>query len=567
MSLLARDQARLEQPDLLARRIRVLSAVGVAGVAVGVMAEAFLRDLGPQVPAAMAAGRVMTLPFAWVPMATLLIVVAWTYLFVGAMRAPVLVRLIVSAGWLALSWPLVKAGSWWAVPGYVAPLPLLLWWRGAGPFIDYGEALTFGVTTVAAFGAAAVTSLLAPDYPMFEYNVALSEQFVFFAAVATPLLILAGTDLAELAGKAGDWAAGMVQNWAPRPLAWLLLLLSLAPVGYMLAHGLRLTPGFYLTILWVAGILYGGRWLPGGTFLARPPFPLLIGMMVLALMMPIGATLAATVLPDGARGWVLGLGFAASVLVAAAGTLILRRWLDRRWPGAWIALFVGSLWMAWVVAGGQYGDWGPVSQGMDLVIAAGTAVLAGTALWRGTVPDRLLRLGLEALAVFTVIHAFLVGYSSNLDPADIFATVQALIMFGLVIWRALGRYGLGAIRTAGLMAAAVSALVALAWRAGWLRDWQLYMQLGLLAAALMWGIAEAHRRMRELMGEGRTEVHQTFLMIGFSLMVVAVLGWNRALTPAPDSLTDFGPLTAFGLAVLGIPLYLLSLAQRIYRDE
>jgi hypothetical protein len=45
-------------------------------------------------------------------------------------------------------------------------------------------------------------------------------------------------------------------------------------------------------------------------------------------------------------------------------------------------------------------------------------------------------------------------------------------------------------------------------------------------------------------------------------MTVAVLGWNRSLSPAPAILTDFGYLAQFGLTAMGVPLYLLGAARR-----
>lgn len=550
-----------------ARKLRLLSAVGIAGVAAGVLGEVLIGGVGPRVPAAMSDGQIMTLPVIWVPLATLLAVAAWTYLLVGALHAPLLVRLLVGTGWLVLMWPFLQIGPLWVAAGYAGPVLLLAWRGWARPHVDFGlgESLIFGGLAFAAFFSAAVVSLMDAALPLLAYNVALSAQFVVFAAVALPLLILSGTDLAEIAGKAGSWATTLVQNWAPRRLAWLLLAFSLAQSGYMFTGGVRVTPGFWLTLVWVAGLLYAGRWLPGGGLLAQPPFPLLVSMLTLTLVAPIGGTLLATALPEGAPEWTSGVGFIGSAALAVLAALLLRRWLDRRWPGAWVALLVGALWMAWVMTGSQQPEWGPVSRGIDLGLAAVAAILAVAALAGRNVPPYLLVLGLEALVVFAVINAIQAGYRNDLDPGDLFAAIQAVLMIGYVIWLGLNRLRRVWAFGAGIAALAAAGLVVL--NAHWLEGWQEYMQLGLMATALIWGIAVAHRRMGELLGEGATQIYQTFLLIGFTLMVVVVLGWNRALTPAPETLTDFGPLASFGLIAVGVPLYLLSVVQRAHRAK
>lgn len=569
MSQYPLDPANYLRLDSFARRLRLLSAVGIAGVGAGVFGEAFLGSWGAHVPAAMAGGQVLTLPLVWVPLASLLAVAAWTYLLVGALHAPLLLRLVVAMAWGVLAWPLVKISPLWVAPGYASPLLLLFWRRWARPLLDFGlwESLVFGALTLAAFLAAAVASLMKPTLPLLSYNAALSSQFVVFAIVATPLLILSGTDLAEIASKAGAWATGRVQNWAYRRLAWLLLALSLVQSAYLFVGTQRLTPGMGLTVLWTVGILYAGRWLPEGKGLAEPPFPLLISMMTLVFIAPIGGTLLLSVLPQGVVTWIPWADFLGSALLAAGAALLLRRWLDRRWPGTWVALLVGAVWMAWLVAGGQHHDWAPTSRGIDVAIAAGTGLLGVRALRRPLASARPLLLGLEALAVFTAINAIQAGYSSNLDPGDIFAAVQALLMVGYVVWLGLARHRFRLFWAAGLSLTVLAAVALFLRHPDWFGGWQAYIHVGLMAVALIWGIVVAHRRMGELLGEGVTEIHQTFLLIGFSLMVVAVLGWNRALTPAPDSLTDFGPLTSFGLTAVGTPLYLLSVAQRLHRSE
>lgn len=560
------DTAAQSDLTAFARRLRLLSAVGIAGVAAGILGEVLIGGGGLRVPAAMSGGEVLTLPLAWVPLGTLLAVAAWSYLLVGALHAPVLVRVVVGAGWLLLAWPLLQIGPLWVAPGYVGPLLLLIWRGWARPHVDFGpgEGLRFAGLTLLAFLAAALVSLSHPTLPLLAYNVALSSQFVVFAVLATPLLILSGTDLAEIAGKAGAWGTGLVRNWVPRRLAWLLLGLSLAQSGYLFTGGFRITPGFLLTVVWVVGLALAGRWLPAGEMLAQPPFPLLIGMLALTLVAPIGGTILAGLLPEGAAQWASGAGFIGSAGLAAAAALLLRRWLNRRWPGAWVALLVGGIWMAWIMTGGQYPEWGPVSRGIDLVIAAGGVVFALRALTGGPVSPHLLRLGLEALVVFTVINAVQAGYNNDLDPGDIFAAVQALLMLGYVVWLGRSRTLLLWAGAAGLVALVAVLLAVL--RAEGFAGVQTYVQLGLMATALIWGIAVAHRRMGELLGEGVTYLHHTFLLIGFTLMVVAVLGWNRALMPAPSGLTDFGPLTSFGLVTVGVPLYLLSVVQRLHRQ-
>lgn len=547
------------------RRLRLLSAVGIAGVAAGILAEPFVARSGLLVPALMSEGQILRLPIVWVPLATILAVAAWTYLLVGALHAPLPLRLIVAVGWVGLGLPLFQLAPLWAGPGYLAAILLLLWRRWARPLIDFGiwESLVFGLALLAAYLPAAVASLYDPQLPLLQYNVVLSSQFTLFALLAMPLLILAGMDLAEVAGKAGGWATGLLKGWPERRLAWLLLGLSLLQGGYFVTGGVSLTPGFWLTILWVVGLVLIRRWLPREEMLSEPPFPLLIGMLVVALAVPTGGVLFIGLLPAAWQSWVPGVGFAGSTAVAALVAYLMRFWLERRWPGAWVALLVTSIWMAWMVTGGKYQGWGPVGSAVAIAVAGGGIVLALLELRSGEPSRRTLLLGLETLAVLTAIHGMEAANNNDLDPGDIFAAVQAVLVIGSVIWLGLVQRRLHRIVAVALGLACVLAAVAWAVEPGWLSGAQDTIQLGLMAVAMIWGIAMAHRRMGELLGEGKAQIHQTFLLIGFSLMVVAVLGWNRALTPPPAELTDFGPLAAFGLIAVGLPLYLLSVARRL----
>jgi hypothetical protein len=338
-------------------------------------------------------------------------------------------------------------------------------------------------------------------------------------------------------------------------------LLGLLQAGYLVIDGLRLQPGFWLTILVVGALFALGRQLPVGEFLAEPPFPLLVGLIALSLAAPIGGTLLVTLLPPALTAALPVAGFLGSALVAALGSLLGRRWLERRWSGSWVALLLGALWIAWLVAGSKATGWGPSHRALLLTVAAGAILLAVRALRRPEESERCLRLSLEALAVLLAISAIQAVFQRDLDPADLFTALQILVVVGTTLWVGLPR------RRHWVAMAVVVAGALLIWALPLFGAWAPVLQLVLMALGLIWGIVAAHRRMGELLGEGRVQVHLTFLLIGFSLMGVAVLGWNRSLVPAPEALTDFGYLAQFGLVAVGMPLYLFSVVQRFYHNR
>lgn len=545
--------------SLLRPKLRLLSAVGIAGVATGVLVQMLGSEMGARVPAAMANGQVLTLPVLWVPMATLLATVAWTYLLLGALHSPLYLRLVVGGGWAMLAWPFVKIGPLFAAPGSVAVLALLTWRGWARPLVDFGprEGLVLGLPAFATFIGAAVASLREPDLPLLSYNAALSGHFAVFALVALPLLVLAGNDLAEIAVQAGGRAIRLTSAWSDRRLAWVVAALGILQAGYIALGGVRLEPGFWLTILWGVGLLWMGRRLPQAEYLTEPPFLLLVGLMLLALAVPIGGVLLVALLPASVQAAVPVTGFFGSALVASGASLALRPWLERRWPGAWIPLLVGALWMAWLIAGGAHLGWGPQHRALQLALACGAVMLAVRALRRRTESGAQLRLALEALVVLMAIALMQAADQHDLDPADLFTALQVVVIAASALWVGVPRRRLWII---GVVLVGGALLL-------WLRPSLGSLRLPLMGIGLIWGIVAAQRRMGELLGEGKVQVHLTFLLIGFSLMSVAVLGWNRSLEPAPEALTDFGYLAQFGLVALGLPLYLLSVVQRFHRSS
>lgn len=549
---------RSPQPESLLplmNRLRLLSAVGIAGVVAGVLVQLFGEFLGPRVPAAMAAGQVMTLPIAWVPLAALLVTVAWAYLLVGALHAPVWLRVAIGVAWAVLAVPLVQSGGLWAVPGAVAVLVLLAWRRWAAPLLDFGwrESLVFAVVVGATLLGALVTSLRAPTLPGLSFILAISSQLTAFTMVATPLLVLAGMDLAEVAGGAGAWVSKQAQGWKVRNLALIVGFLAVVQAGYLLTGGVEMTPGFGLTLAALALLLWLGGRLPSSEHLDNPPFPLLVSLLLLALAAPIGGilvTMAGLTLPVA--------GFLGSALLAVLVSLMLRRWVERRWPGAGAGMLVVSVWLAWLLAGSALPGWSPNSRALHLGIAL-VALVVAVRSWRSAALAQRLPLVLEVLVVMIAVAGIESAYSHDVDAGDIFTFIQVAVMIGSSLFMLLRRNRWGLLLGLGALAGLA---VLLTLHPSLLDATQGITNLTLMALALIWGIIVAHRRMGELMGEGKVQLHLTFLLIGFSLMTVAILGWNRSLSPAPDGLTDFGFLAQFGLIAMGVPLYLLGASRR-----
>lgn len=536
-------------------RLRLLSAVGIAGVVAGVLVQLVGEYLGPRVPAAMAANQVMTLPIAWVPLAALLMAVAWSYILVGALHAPVWLRFTIGIAWALLAWPFVEVGGLWAAPGAVAVLLLLLWRNWARPLLDFGwrESMVFAVAVAATLVGALVASLREPMLPLLSFITALSSQLTVFTIVATPLLILGGLDLAEVAGGLGGWIARHTERWRPQYLALLVGALALLQVAYFFVGGLPVTPGAGLTLVALAALLWFGGRISGGAHLVEPPFPLLVSLLLLTLAAPLGGVLITM-----AGGEVPILGFLGSALFAVLASLLLRRWIDRRWPGAGAALFVVALWLSWLVTGGTLSEWAPSSRVLQVGIAL-TALLLAALASRSPAFAQRLPLALEALIVTLAMGGIEAAYDRDIDAGDIFTFIQVTALIGSSLWLLLRRQGLRLLLLLGGFAALV--LVVLL-KPSLLDATQGITNLALMGLALIWSIILAHKRMGELIGAGQLQVHLTFLLIGFSLLTVAVLGWNRSLRPLPEGLTDFGFLAQFGLVALGLPLYLLRVSQR-----
>ncbi len=549
------------------RRLRLLSALGIASAVAGLLADALGSHLGWPQPAALSGGQTLFVPLAWIPLATLLVCVGWSYLLAGALHSPRWLRVLTAVGWAVLTWPILQVTPGLAWPGYLLVPLLLLWRRWARPLADFGlwEYLTFFGAGLLLCMTAAVASLW-QEIPLLAYTAGLSTQFILMTGVAMPLLILAGTDLAELAGKAGGWLTDRMQGWGTPGLAWLLLALSLAKGVYFLLDGWRAEPGLWLTLGWMAGLAVLGRWLPRGQWLAEPPFPLLITLLGLALLVPVGGMLAIALLPAGWAPVLGGTGFVGSILLAALTTVLLRPWLNRRWPGAWVALLITAVWLAWLVAGGSHMAWAPASRGTELAVAAGCIGLALAALCRGDSRRRLLLVGLEVTLTLTAVRGIQAAYDANWDLGDVYTTLQALVVVGAAGWLWLRHHRPGV--RAAVLAGVVLVVAGLGLALGsdlvdWLQD---RTQLLLVCIALVWEIALADRRLGPLLGERVPPANRTFIYIGFSLLLVVVVGWFRALQPPPPQLTDLDPLPAFGLIAIGLPLYLLAAARRLYQE-
>jgi len=545
------------------RRLRLLSAIGIASVIAGILVQAFGRGMGPKVSAAIVDGMISTVPLVWVPLATLLVCVAWTYLVVGALHAPSWLRLLLTAAWLILTFPVVKVATL-AWIGYLLVPVLLHFRRWARPLVDFGlwECLVLGIACSIPFIAAGIVSLFDPRSPLLPYVLALSTHFLLLTGVAMPLLILAGTDLAEVASRSGLWVADRLGAWHTRTVAWVLLSLCFLKSGYFLVDGVSLSPGFLLTLLGMAGLVVAGRWMPDSEWLLEPPFALLAGVVALAMAAPVGGVLLAPFLPRPLAENLAGVGFVGSALVVGVAAVMLRPWINRTWPRAWMALAVMGIWLAWLVAGGQVTAWGPTSRGIELGAAAGFGAIAVRALWRKDAPRPILTLGLETLVVLSVISAIQAAYNADLDMGDIFAAAQAALVIGSGVWLWLRHQrGNVAAAVAGAVLGGGSLLVAL--YPGAFQVAQLYLKLVLMAVALLWEIAVNFRQASKLESDRPPGVHRIFLHIGFSVALVAMLGWYRVLEPSPEQLTEFDPLPAFGMIAVGLPFYLMSVTARL----
>lgn len=539
----------------LMQRLRLLSSVGIASVVAGVLVQLLIPYLGSRVPAAMAGGQLMTLPLVWVPLAALLVVVAWTYLLVGALHAPLWLRVAIGVAWAFLAIPFVQVGGLFAAPGALAVLVLLAWRRWAASLLDFGwrESLVFGVAVAATLLGALIISLQDSTFPLFAFIASISTQLTVFTLVATPLLVLAGMDLAEVAGAVGGWVAKRSEVWASKWLALLVGSLALLQAGYLMLGGVRLTPGFGLTLLALAFLLWLGRRLPTGEHLDNPPFPLLVSLLLLALAAPIGGLLMTMVGLEAPLE-----GFLGSAALPVVTSLLLRRWAERRWPGSGVAMLVVSVWLGWLMGAAGQPEWVPSSRALQIGIALVALVVAVRSRASERMAQRL-PLALEVLVVMIAISGIESAYSNDVDAGDIFTFIQVAVMMGSSVVVLLRRNRLGLILGLGALA---GLLVLVALNPSLLDARQGFTNLALMGLALIWGIIMAHRRMGELIGEGKVQIHLTFLLIGFSLMTVAILGWNRSLEPKPEGLTDFGFLAQFGLIAMGVPLYLLGASRR-----
>lgn len=483
------------------RTTRWITALGLAQIvaAVVLMGLSFL-DL-PTIEVSEYAS--VTIPLLLACQAFL--VVAWTYLLVGALHARPLLRVPVFlvflavhlvASWSSIIW--IAGLAWYAIRHARRPdRPYLRDIRNVGALL----VLTYATPPAIGLIGGRVTD-------MFVYPVSLQVSMI--ALFLIPLIMFAGIDLGESVRDLSRWVIG--QGAARMSRTWLVgtaVAICGAKLVWMAFRGDAgwhwLTAGVAMLLAVVVFV----RMRPWEGIDPEPPFTMLFWLTVGPVAGVFLLTLAASSLP------VVELGFGGGAL--AAGLLALRAGgADRGARSRKVYLAMFAVWTAvWFLASpAVWSGWLGLPRRVALNVigldGAGTALILLLLLL-------LISRGLATRAVATWAIAFTAGLSA----------------IRLVVWVGGGGFQFPALVAAG--------------------------QLVLVAAGLIWDVLTSGDKWTNGHSERVPRQARIFLYFGYVGLTVTALLFMKGT--GQDAWYDTDRMTFVSLMLLGVPLYLYGFAR------
>jgi hypothetical protein len=426
------------------RMIRWVTGLGIAQILVAVLLIGLnLIDM-PKIGMTDASGGGYQLAIPIIIACTAFMAMAWTWLFVGALHARLLIRIPVLLIFYGLHLFLIYEHQS-TVTGWIFLVlsALYAFWHGRARPAGYGRDLL-----VVGFGIAFTYLALVDQYrfsnPGQQYIVMLvSIQVVTLSFLLMPMFSFAGLDLGESVRDIARWVIGQgAARSKERPLLWVALGLSAAKLAWMLGRG-EFTPGWVAAaLLWVTIAYMAVRMKPWLGLHHEPQFGLVFTLTVgsfvaVGLLLVANGLLHMGLTSDSMAWWGLGL-----VGVVSATAAIVMGWgrsaAGRRTAAAFLMIL--SLWALFRAVGAfsVLGHW-PVRYGLNMEEMDGALVLL--------LPILLLYLWLRGLATRSVsawaisltvglsaIRGMLWLVDNNYDLPAAAAAAQLAVMAAGLIW-------------------------------------------------------------------------------------------------------------------------------------
>lgn len=324
------------------RRLRLVVGAAVAQLLVAAIMVA-LRGAGiPRIIADVTNGEESTVPVATFVVATVFVVVAWTFVLAGALHSHWSLRLVVVGlfGWSVIlehDVPGQTTGGTIASAALLAAIAAITVWsivrdrRATAPSARLmGTRVALIFPLVAGLFICAWLSAQAAD--QIEYfTTSLSDHLYNLQYALIPLLVLAGADFADWGHVLGSRSALLLERARS---AWPLLLATAVVAGGMLADAIRVQQDDLVHSLALGAILAAAVLLLAWLVRARQTWPAHFPFLALAIVVVVDATMGFVIerLAQGDDSYVgdviysitatVWLGLAVLSLVALA----VRRW-------------------------------------------------------------------------------------------------------------------------------------------------------------------------------------------------------------------------------------------------
>ncbi|MDA8066002.1 MAG: hypothetical protein M0031_10985 [Thermaerobacter sp.] len=564
------DEPRKTRDRILSKPLRLLLALGVAEVIIGVFIG--LIGHGDRFGWAITipAKQLYAVPVAWLPLATLLICFGWAFVLAGVLFGKTWMRIGVAALWLVAtiggdSIDVTLHPLLFLLP-VVLPLVALFWhgWTNKREIYGVREYLMFLITSVSYYGLMAhfAVASFGANRGLVIYAADLVGQFATLVMVSFPVLLLTGKELGAFAEIVGKHALRPLENWGNRSLALLLAGLSLSGVVYIFLAWNRKYPlsgGDVLSVLAVALIGWLAPKFTRGRFTYGPPAFLLVIPALAAVLFLVLGSVSQAALGNPGSAWFT---FSTGALAAGLVVFLIRGWLNRRWPGAGDGLLLVSIWSAWIFLGAtKLSAWSLTMRGLEIAVALGSLAVALVAL-RGKGAGSEIRKNIFTvldiiLLLIVIIAIYLLLESQAVDLVSLYAdTLGLFVVFSAILaWVSHNpRYRLPALVAGVPILLAAAGLIILKPAAAWTAVQRL--QLVLVAAALLSKVPRAEDEYSSSFGDSAPAGSATLLYVGYVIMLVAVLGLFMAADPEILDLKDIHFDLVFGMTAIYLPLVL-----------
>ncbi|MDA8336111.1 MAG: hypothetical protein M0Z41_14205 [Peptococcaceae bacterium] len=554
----------------LHKPLRLLLAVGIAEVIIGMLIDLLGHGLGPVLSFTVHNGHqpvTYTLPMAWLPLATIMVSAGWGFLFAGVLHGRPWMRVAAAILWaggvpgVGLHYPAVLAGA-------AIPLVLLAWrgWAGKREVFGVREFLVLGAASLVFYVALLYSTLMAlmsgNANAWVQYAVVLIDQFIGLMVVALPVLLLTGQELGEFAEILGKSILSPLDRLKSDYLALVMLGLTVIGLLYVVVTWQTpFQPGDALTVAAVVCLAWLAHKLPRRHYLTEPPVVVLAVPAILA----VATLITGIILGSHAQAW---LGLSTGAVLGGVVLLILRTRLNRRWPGAAEGTILVSVWTAWFfLTNVGLSSWVVSMRGVEIAVAAGSVALAFFAL-RGDSQEmrKSLLAALEIiLALFVLVAIFEALAHADIDLVSLYADGMGLFVIGSAVYAWLARNR--RYRAAGIAIAIAVLLAGLGYSLkipGGILMLLRQLQFLLVAAALLAKTPHAEHKFGGAFGERAPTGSATFVYIGYVILLVAVLGLFQSADPPIAELGDVHFALLGGLLILYLPLFLLGKLGHIH---